>query len=249
MFQTGLVSVSFRKLTPQEIIAAAAQVNLNWIEWGSDIHAPYDDPARLEEIARLQQESGIGCCAYGTYFRLGVHAPEELPGYIRAAKCLGTGTLRLWCGDRSPAKYAPEELDALYAQCRRVAKIAEAAGVTLCMECHNWTLTETAESALALMEAVDSPAFRMYYQPNQFKSTEENLRYAQLLSPYTENIHVFHWLGDDKFPLAQGLEFWEAYLSCFTGHHKLLLEFMPDGRIESLPAEAAALMKLTGETL
>lgn len=249
MFETGLVSVSFRKLTPKEIIDAAAEAGLKWIEWGSDIHAPYDDPARLAEIARLQQESGIGCCAYGTYFRLGVHDPEDLPGYIRAAKVLGTNILRLWCGDRSPAEYTSAELENLYVQCKKAAQIAENAGVILCMECHHWTLTETAESATTLMETVNSPAFRMYYQPNQYATVEENIRYARLLSPYTENIHVFNWLGDAKFPLADGLTLWKEYLSCFQGDHKLLLEFMPDGKIESLPVEAAALFELIGGTL
>jgi len=244
MFETGLVSVSFRKLSPQEILTAAAKAGLKWIEWGSDVHAPYHDAARLAEIAGLQKAAGIGCCAYGTYFRLGIHDPEELHGYIRAAKILGTHILRLWCGDRSPTEYTPEDLDRLYGQCRQAAKIAENAGVNLCMECHNWTLTETAESAHALMQAVNSPAFQMYYQPNQYKSVEENIRYAKLLAPYTVNIHIFNWQGDAKFPLAEGLAPWREYLSCFTGHHKLLLEFMPDGRIESLPTEAAALLEL-----
>ena len=244
MFEAGLVSVSFRKLTPAQIIAAAADTGLKWIEWGSDVHAPREDLARLEQLAGLQKAAGVGCCSYGTYFRLGVHHILELPQYIQAAKILGTNTLRLWCGDRSPAEYTPEDLSNLYAQCRQAAKIAEEAGVVLCMECHNWTLTENAESALNLMQAVDSPAFRMYWQPNQYQSMAENLRYARLLAPYTENIHIFNWRGDEKFPLADALDTWREYLSCFTGHHKLLMEFMPDGRAESLPAEAAALYKL-----
>lgn len=244
MFEPGLVSVSFRKLTPKEIMDAAAKAGLKWIEWGSDVHAPCKDIARLEEIAQLQKAAGLGCCAYGTYFRLGVHEPEALHSYIRAADVLGTRVLRLWCGDRSPAEYTPADLENLYTQCKKAANIAENAGVTLCMECHHWTITETAESALALMQAVDSPAFRMYYQPNQFKSVEENIRYARLLAPYTENIHVFNWLEEQKFPLADGLAPWREYLSCFSGDHKLLLEFMPDGKLETLPAEAAALFSL-----
>ena len=61
------------------------------------------------------------------------------------------------------------------AQCREAAKIAEAEGVTLCLECHRNSYTETKEGALDVMQTVDSPAFRMYWQPNQYRTIEENI--------------------------------------------------------------------------
>ena len=54
MFDTGLVSVSFRGLTVAEVAAAAAAAGLKNIEWGSDVHAPCDDLQRLDEIAALR---------------------------------------------------------------------------------------------------------------------------------------------------------------------------------------------------
>lgn len=237
----GLVSVSFRDISPQEILQAMAGCGLSHIEWGSDVHVP---PEKAEEIAALQQEYGISCCSYGTYFRLGVTPLEELPRYIRAAKLLGTDILRLWCGDRHPQRYAPEEREALFAQCRQAAGMAEQAGVTLCMECHMATYTETSAAALELMEAVASPAFRMYWQPNQYRTEEENLEYAKALARYTLHIHVFHWKGKEKLPLLEAKAPWQRYLSCFSGSHCLLLEFMPDGKLQSLPIEAAALKEI-----
>jgi len=249
MYHTGLVSVSFRKLTPKQLVEAAAAAGLKWIEWGSDVHAPCDDMQRLEEIVRLQKEYGISCSSYGTYFRIGVNATEELPAYIRAAKKLGTNILRLWCGNKHPEEYTAEELEALYSQCRELAKMAEEAGVILCMECHPWTVTEYADTAYALMQAVDSPAFRMYYQPNQFMTKEDNIAYAKLLAPYTDHLHVFNWKGEQKFPLREAIDVWKEYLACFEGDHTLLLEFMPDGRVESLPEEANALFEMIGGTV
>jgi len=237
----GLVSVSFRDKSPREILQAMADCGLGYIEWGSDVHCP---PEQAEEIADLQNQYGVVCCSYGTYFRLDVTTLEELPQYIRAAKCLGTDILRLWCGDRHPERYAPEEREALFSQCRQAAKMAEQAGVTLCMECHMKTYTETKEGALELMEAVASPAFRMYWQPNQYRTEEENLESARLLAPYTRHIHVFHWKGKEKYPLLEAKAAWQRYLSCFRGRHCLLLEFMPDGKLQSLPAEAAALKEI-----
>ena len=246
-YTRGLVSVSFRGKTPEEILQAAKEAGLSCIEWGSDVHAPCGDASALERIARLQKEQGVFCSSYGTYFRIGVNAAEEIEAYIAAAKILGTDILRLWCGDKGSAKYTDAEREGLLGKCITLAKIAEAHGVKLCMECHVNTFTDIKESALWLMESVGSPSFRMYWQPNQFVSAEENLAYARLLAPYTEHIHVFHWLGKEKFPLREGIGIWRQYLSCFSGERTLLLEFMPDGKIESLPGEADTLAKIIGE--
>ena len=245
MYQLGLVSISFRKETPETLVEAVKAAGLSCIEWGSDVHAPWNEEEKLQNIVRLQQESGIRCCSYGTYFRLGKDDPAEFPGYIRAAKLLGTDILRLWCGVKGFQEYTPEELEALYADCRKVAAMAEAEGVTLCMECHNGTVTDWKEGALALMQAVDSPAFQMYWQPNQNRTVEENLAYAKLLAPWTKHLHVFNWKNIDgktkKYALAQAVDTWKAYLAQMPGQRALLLEFMPDNCLETLAAEAAAL--------
>ena len=246
MYHAGLVSISFRSLTPKQIIDTVANAGLACIEWGSDVHAPCHDIPSLQEIARLQKDAGISCCSYGTYFRIGVNTAQELPDYIRAAKILGTNILRLWCGSKGSEEYTPEELTVLYAQCRELAEIAQKEGVTLCMECHNGTITDRADAAFSLMQAVNMPSFRMYYQPNQFRTTEENIYYAKRLAPYTLHLHVFNWKEYDRFPLRDSLPLWREYLSAFSGDRHLLLEFMPDDRVESLPGEAAALLQLIG---
>ena len=50
MYNTGLVSISFRGHTPEEILKAMAQAGLDRIEWGSDVHAPCGDVENLEKI-------------------------------------------------------------------------------------------------------------------------------------------------------------------------------------------------------
>ncbi|MBR6772958.1 MAG: sugar phosphate isomerase/epimerase [Clostridia bacterium] len=240
-YRLGLVSVSFRDKTPEEILFAMKKCGLRYIEWGSDVHVP---PEKAEEIAALGKEFGIICSSYGTYFRIGVTPTEELEKYINAAKILGTDILRLWCGDKNSQDYSQTEKEALFSACKAAAKLAEKHGVNLCMECHNYTYTNTKESAAELMAAVDSEYFRMYWQPNQYVTREENLAYARLLSSKTDHLHVFNWKGDEKFPLAGAKELWREYLSCFRGERTLLLEFMPDGKIESLETEAESLKEI-----
>lgn len=240
-YKLGLVSVSFRGNTPEQILQAMHNNGLGYIEWGSDVHCPPDD---ADKIAALQKNYGIVCCSYGTYFRLGVTPIDELAGYMQAAKRLGTNILRLWCGNKDSEEYSQDEKQVLFSECKIAADIAQKNGVVLCMECHNNTYTNTRESAYELMQAVNSKGFRMYWQPNQFRSEEDNMEYAKLLSPYTEHIHVFNWKGKEKYPLLDAKDVWQRYLTCFSGDRALLLEFMPDGRLETLSQETIALRKI-----
>lgn len=247
MAELGLVSISFRSLSVDEIFTAVKEAGLSCIEWGSDVHAPCQDKEKLEYIAARQKQEGIRCCSYGTYFRLGVHQTGELLNYIEAAEILGTNILRIWCGDKGSKEYTPEERERLYDACRAAAKLAEEHQVKLCMECHNHTLTDQKDAALALMKAVDSPWFGMYWQPNQWRTEDENLEYIKALAEYTEHIHVFNWKGSERLLLENAVEQWKKYLRGFVRQHTLLLEFMPDDDVKSLKRETMALRKIAGE--
>ena len=167
----------------------------------------------------------------------------------RAARVLGTDVLRLWCGGKDFEKHTPEELAGVVTACREAAALAEAAGMTLCLECHPDTCTNSVEGARFILRETGSPALGMYFQPNQFRSLEENLTYAEAIAPVTRHLHVFHWIGKDRFPLADGADRWRQYLERFPGDHALLLEFMPDNDPASVAREAQTLRDLIKERL
>ena len=246
-YNLGLVSVSFRQHSPKEIIEAVKAAGLSCVEWGSDVHAPCRDIERLREIAEMQKEYGIFCSSYGTYFRLGETSIEELSDYIAAAKALETDILRLWCGRKSGKDMTNEERNDLLDVCRTAAKIAEESGVTLCLECHKKTFTENPDDVVWLMEEVNSPYFRMYWQPFQWKSSEQNNENAKKIAPYAEHIHVFNWTDSEKFSLADAVGEWQEYIKAFSTPRTLLLEFMPNGTIAELCGEARALKSIIGE--
>ena len=239
-YKAGLVSISFRKHSPSELLHAVKAAGLDCIEWGSDVHAPCTDLEAVRAIAEEQSALGITCSSYGTYFRLGEDDPEQIRDYIAAAKLLGTNILRLWAGRKSHLNATPEEKEALFDGCRRVSEIAEELGAVLCLECHRNTYTEHLAGALELLAAIPSPAFGMYWQPNPDVSFEENLAYLRAITPRLTHLHVFHWIPEHR-PLAEGVSVWRSYLEGLSGERAALLEFMHDNRIESLPAEAAAL--------
>lgn len=246
-YKLGLVSVSFRKNTCAEVLMATKESGLSCVEWGSDIHAPVNDISKLKSIAKSQDKYGIFCSSYGTYFRVMNNATYEINDYIDAAQILGTDVLRIWCGDKDFRDYSEGELFAIREECRRLADIAENRGVTLCAECHNNTVTSCADGALWLMKSVSSPYFRMYWQPNQYISFKDNVNFAKKIAKYTKYIHTFNWVENNRFPLKDAINKWRDYLSCFDDDKTLLLEFMPDDKIESLYDEACALKVITGE--
>ena len=241
MFQTGLVSISFRSMSVDEIMDLCVQNGLQFVEWGSDVHAPCDDKERLAYLVSEQTRRGLICSSYGTYFRVGIDPVENLYAYIVAAKILGTNILRLWCGKKNYEDFTLEEKEKILSDAKRIAGIAEKEGVYICMECHPKTFTNCLKGAAELMETVNSKHFGMYWQPNQNISFEENMEYARAISPYVTQIHMFNWEGKNRYPLADAVDTWRSYLSCFEGDHVLLLEFVPNNQPEELPAEAEAL--------
>ena len=67
--------------------------------------------------------------------------------------------------------------------------------------------------------------------------------------PWIWHLHVFNWNcseGDplERYLLSQAVEIWEEYLAQIPGVWALLLEFMPDDRLETLAVEAAALQAI-----
>ncbi len=244
-YKYGLCSVSFRKNTPEEIVAAMVDAGLEYIEWGSDVHAPKDDIENLKYLVKLTEQKGIKISSYGTYFRIGTTPTEELYEYIKAARVLGTDILRVWCGDKNFEEYTDAQKEEFYSLCRECAEIAEREGVTLCMECHNNTLTNDVSGSLELMQKINSKNFLMYWQPNQKRDLEYNVSCAEKLCEYVVNVHTMHYNEDVKqVSLEEGIGAWRKYLEKLGEGKLLLLEFMPDGRIESLKGQAAALKSI-----
>lgn len=252
MFESGLVSVSFRGLSPEEVIEHTARVGLNCIEWGGDIHLPPSDTERACKLAELTHAAGLRVSSYGSYFRIGVTPVGQFADVLATASAVDTPLVRVWAYDRYLGEREDEVWEGLVESARTIAEMAAKVGIKVCLECHNHTLTEDYHGALRFLQAVDHPSLKMYWQPNEHRDHAYNLEAAKALAPYTECIHVFHWDAEGRYPLANGTCEWEAYLSVFREQLPnkslpLLLEFMPDNRIESLSAEAETLKRLIEE--
>ena len=249
MFIPGLCAISFRKHNIEDIAASAARSGLSFIEWGSDVSVPSGKTDIAESARALSDSLTLRSPSYGSYFKLGIHKTDELLPILENAKILGSSTVRIWGYNALVTPEDPVTWKMLVDAARAVANIASAYGITLALECHNNTLTEHYENALRFLSDVDMSALRMYWQPNHLCSYEYNLDSIKALSPYVDVIHAFNWDKAGKYPLADAKDVWRAYLTAFSNEAKsrdipVLLEFMPDGNIASLPHEASALLDI-----
>jgi len=245
MIHPGLVSITFRKLSPQEIVTLVADAGLAGIEWGGDIHVPHGDDARAAEVRRMTADAGLAVAAYGSYYRVGEENDFAFEQVLDTAVALGAPTVRVWAGRKGSDDADADYRRGVVAEAQRLADLAAPAGLTLSFEFHRKTLTDTNASALRLYEEIGHPSVRAYWQPSMDMEPAERLEGLRGLLPVLSNLHVYHWAhGTERRPLAEGAAEWAQYLSAAkeSGRdHYALIEFVKDDRPAAFLADAAAL--------
>lgn len=252
----GLVSVSFRQLSPEDILARMTTCGLDCIEWGGDIHVPAGDIATATRVRALSEAAGVRIHAYGSYYRIGASSPADFAAALTSAEALDAPIIRVWAYTQSRPAVEGDTYARIVADARRICDTAP--DRLICLECHHGTLTEDYTDALDFIRTVARPNLRTYFQPNQFRDFAYNLAAARALAPLCHGVHTFSWSGNQKFPLNAPPHdtYWAAYIAAIREATRetprpasgatnpapeFLLEFMHDGRPESLPAAAATL--------
>ena len=175
MLKTGLVSVTFRDKTPEEIISAVKQCGLEGIEWGGDVHVLPGDVSRAREIRHLTEQAGLAVWAYGSYFEAGEQTPDLFPPVLESAKALGAPCIRIWAGTRGSAQADPEYVQRVISCTQAICDMASTAGIDICYEYHPNTLTDNCDSAAQTLRSVARDNLHLYWQPNSRLSQAENL--------------------------------------------------------------------------
>ena len=251
MIIPGLVSVTFRQLAIEEVAAAAAAAGLRAIEWGADIHVVPGDDDAVERVRAAGAGHGLSVAAYGSYWWAGDDETDDLGPVLRTAVGLGAPTVRVWAGRTASADASPEHRRRVSAALVAAAAAAAAEGLTLSLEFHGDTLTDTAESTIALLADVDHPALRTYWQPPVGLADDAALAGLDAVANALTSVHVFSWWpGHERRPLSDRNELWRAALlrvARLPGEHHALLEFLPGDDPGALANEAATLLALVAE--
>lgn len=248
MLKAGLVSITFRGLTPERIVELVAGAGLQGIEWGGDIHVPHGDVKRAEEVRRCTIAHGLEVAAYGSYYRLGSGMAFEPVAETAAA--LEAPVIRVWAGGKGSADTTADEREAIVEESRAIADVAARAGIRVAYEYHRNTLTDTSTSALSLLQAVNHPNVYTYWQPPVGISVPERLDGLNQMKPRLSHIHVFAWATKDgkvdRLPLWAGEAEWNDYLKHvkeLPGERYAMLEFVKDDAEASFLADAKTLLE------
>lgn len=117
----------------------------------------------------------------------------------------------------------------------------------MALEFHPGTLTHTAASTTALLDALDRPNLRTHWQPDPALAPEVALDELRTVLPHLASLHVFSWGPggiDDRRPLSAGDALWPAALALAdaTGRPtSALCEYVCADDPEQLVADAAIL--------
>jgi sugar phosphate isomerase/epimerase len=247
-FIPGLVSVTFRALLAEQIVALADKAKLRSIEWGGDVHVPHGDLRAAATARRLCDERGLLISAYGSYYRAGVREGSN-PSFqhvLETAVALGASRIRVWAGNGGSAGADADTRKRIVDDLRAICADAATEGLSVGLEYHDRTLTDTPESALSLCDQVAAPNLRCNWQPRVGLAVAAGLRDIQILRPHLGDVHVFCLSVDRlRLPLADGAGAWQAYLAAIakvgpmTRH--VSLEFVKDDNPNQLLADARVL--------
>ena len=252
----GLVSVTFRKKTPEDICALCNRAGLAAIEWGGDVHVPPEDAKQAAHVRALSADHGLAICSYGSYYRAG----QPLDAFRRSletAAILGAPVIRVWAGGAGSAEVSEIERARIVENLLSCAEEAKAAGIAVGLEYHQNTLTDDRRSIRRLMEEIDRrdhPAasrgtppregndeLRFYWQPRFDWPEDELLASLDDLRGRLSHIHAFSYEKSTRLPLEGGERVWRQVIGRVSADQHILLEFVQNDADESLLRDAATL--------
>jgi len=256
MIKSGLVSVSFRNKEVDEIIFLVKKANLSCIEWGGDVHVPHGDTKKAKEVYQKTIDAGLIVAAYGSYYKAGESEESGLSfeRVLSSAKELHAPTIRVWAGNKDSKDADLNYREKVVNDLLRIANISEKENISISLEYHVHTLTDSDESTKKLMEDAKHKNILFYWQPPVNLSVEECKKGLKTVLPRLSNVHVYHWTYENgeyiRFPLIDGYTNWSEYLRIikeFKKDHFAMLEFIKNDSEEQLIEDAKILNKLITE--
>ena len=242
----GIVSATFREKTAEEVIALCKAAGLEAVEWSENAHINPGDIEGAEKLYKQTINAGLQIAAYGSYFRLGQNEDAEEAFRISAitAEAIHAPVIRIWAGTKASADASPEYREKLVKETRKICEVAKGYQLKVALEWHKNTLTDTNESAMEFLKAVDHENLYCLWQPTVALSMEERIKGLDLLGTKLLNLHIYYWPNGTRRPLSEGIDVWKTYLSHVNQQQDRfgLLEFVM-GNTEAQFLEDAQILK------
>lgn len=193
MKQFGFRTGSLGQATTEQAAAELARLGYDCLELcleAADVRPEDMTEARAHAMRQRLDETGIGLASlsyHGDREPLAQRAANQARA-IQVAKWMGTDILIL-NGERStdPARQWAEHVDRL----ARLCELAEPAGVTLAIEPEPLLVIGSSQDALAMIEAVGSPALKINLDVGHAQITDEDVAaMIRQLGPAIAHLHL-----------------------------------------------------------
>lgn len=245
MYQIAFTTVTFRKVSRQEIYQIAEANEVPYIEWGGDVHVPSGDAAAINEIASLSKRYSAKTLSYGSYYKVGTKDYAAFADLIETAKAIGAQTIRIWLGDTGSKRTGEDKIREMVQETRVLADMAEKATLKIAFEFHKNTYNDSAENTAAFLREVGKPNVGSYWQPLGDKNDTENL---QKILPFLMGIHVFHWNKRGKrYSLCKGEKQWREWIEIAKKKNSTLpyiIEFVKGDKVKQFEKDVVTLKEM-----
>lgn len=208
---------------------------------------PPGDTKKVRLVAEATSKAGLHVVSYGSYYRLmdSDDPKRRFEPVLDTALALGAPSIRIWAGRTGSRPSSRRYREQAGMELRLICDFAAEYNIDIALEKHRFTLTDTAISAVELIEAASRPNLSCYWQPNPELSAETNLREIDMLRPYLSNVHVFNWANDNtRLALSDGADDWRRYLDRIFQDGKqrhLLLEFVKNDSVRQFREDVTTL--------
>jgi hypothetical protein len=253
----GLCPITFRSLAADAVLSLAVRAGVEGIEWGADGHVPPGGGAAVEQLAARCRDAGIEVVSYGSYLGFGPPGGEDaavVSAVLDSADALGAPMVRIWA-ELGIGPDAPDT-DRVRVTERTAAIVGAVAarGLIPALEFHPYTLTETAASAVRLIDALDAvgdDGVRTHWQPDPARADADALAELAQVTPRLAHLHAFSWgpggIGERR-ALADRADLWTRALMIadrdgapLPGRRFALCEYVRDDDPDQFVADAATL--------
>lgn len=253
MIAPGLCSITFRALDADAVLALAVRAGVEGIEWGADGHAPPGGGALVSELGARCRDAGVEIASYGSYLGFGPAAGEDasvVDAVLDSADALGAPMVRIWAELGVGPDAAASERARVTERMAALASAVVERGLTPALEFHPNTLTETAASAMTLLDALGD-GVRTHWQPDASRTDDDVLADLAGVTSRLAHLHVFAWgpggIGERR-ALDDGAELWTRALATadrdgapLPGRRFALCEYVRDDDPDQFVADAATL--------
>jgi sugar phosphate isomerase/epimerase len=254
MIAPGLCSITFRSLDADAVLALAVRAGVEGIEWGADGHVPPGGGTVVEQLAARCRDAGIEVASYGSYLGFGPADGEDaaaVDAVLDSADALGAPMVRIWA-ELGIGPDAPQaDRDRVTERTAAIVGAVAARGLIPALEFHPYTLTETAASAVRLLDALGDDDVRTHWQPDPARTDRDALAELARVTPRLAHLHAFSWgpggIGERR-ALADGADLWTRALAIadddgapLPGRRFALCEYVRDDDPDQFIADAATL--------